>query len=268
MKLVFDIGGTSMRLARVDGAALRDVKKAATPPEGEHGFETLCELIERLAPDEGIEAIVGGLAGVLHEDGTLLGSPNLPGWSGFPLARRLQERFHIPVIIHNDSLLAALGEARYGAGRAHRVVAHLRIGTGVGGARIVQGKLEAHAKGFEPGHQVIDLSRGATLESLVGGASLARKYGASPSTLTREAYREATRALSIGVWNLIVHWSPDVVVLGGSLMNEETAYRLADVRIETEKLRTVLAQLPEIRVGTLGDDAGLYGAVALLAENV
>lgn len=268
MKIVFDIGGTHIRVGRADGEALRDAKRAATPTDGERGFQTLCELIERLAPDEGVEAVAGGIAGILREDGAVIVSPNMPGWDGFPLAAKLTQHFHIPITVHNDALLAALGEARYGAGRGSRVVAHLRIGTGVGGARVVDGALEAHAKGFEPGHQVINLENGATLESMVGGSALAKRNGAPASALTHDVYRAATRALAAGVWNAIVHWSPDVVVLGGSLMNENTAFRITEVREETAKLRTVLPELPEIRVGTLGDDAGLYGAIALLVKNV
>lgn len=268
MRIVFDIGGTHIRVARAEGRAPRDVKRAATPPEAEKGYETLVMLIERVAGAEGIEAIVGGVAGVIREDGTIVASPNMPGWNGFTLGTRLFAQFHISVTVLNDVLLATLGEASRGAGRKHHVVAHLRIGTGVGGACVAGGKLDEHARGFEPGHQIVDYATGATLESLTGGAALARTHGVEPARLTHDVYRSATRALAAGVWNAIVHWSPDVVVLGGSLMNEETAYRLTEVHAEVEALCSVIPVLPEIRVGTLGDDAGLYGACAAFARTV
>ncbi len=262
-RIALDIGGTTLRVGRVEGGVLADVRRRATPETPEEAFDALGTLIEEVAGGA-VERIIGGIAGVIAVDGVVVSSPHLPRWNGFELGPKLAARFSCAVELHNDVDLATLGEAVYGAGKGARVVAHLRIGTGVGGSRVVDGLLEQHAYGFEPGHQVIELGSGATLESLVGGASLTQKYGAEPAAIAPEAYRALTPALAAGVWNAIVHWSPDVIVLGGSLVNDANGFHAEDVRGEVEKFRRVLPALPEIRLGTLGDDAGLYGASALL----
>lgn len=263
MRIVFDIGGTHMRVARAEGAALSDVMHAATLPEPRDALDALITLVMRVRGDRAVQSIVGGVAGVISSDGVVLSSPNLPAWEGFAIGARLAERFETSVEVRNDADLAGLGEAQYGAGRGARIVAHLRIGTGVGGTRIVDGTIDAHAHGFEPGHQVLDISSGATLESLVGGAALQKKYGAPAESLTRDIFDTLTPVVAVGVWNAIVHWSPDVLVLGGSLVHDTTAFRISDVQEGVKKVCRVIPSLPEIRIATLGDVAGLYGAAAL-----
>lgn len=268
VRVVFDIGGTHMRVARAEGVVPSGSKKAATPLAGADGLETLVSLIERVAEGDAIEAIAGGVAGVVDKEGTILSSPNLLGWNSLAIGAHLTKHFSVPVRVENDASCAALGEALSGAGRGSRIVAHLRLGTGVGGARIVDGTIDAHTYGFEPGHQIVSMESGATLESLIGGSALAKKYGVPPQTLSREVWDALTPALAAGIWNVITLWSPDVIVLGGSLLGDGTTFQLADVRTAVEKFRQVVPVLPEIRVGTLGDEAGLYGAAALLSVSV
>lgn len=265
--IAFDIGGTMLRVGRVEGDALGDIRRAPTPVSPGEALALVSGFIEELAKGEAVGRIAGGIAGVITEDGVIVTSPHLPAWNGFELGAELGARFSCKVELHNDADLATLGEARYGAGKGARVVAHLRLGTGVGGSRVAGGMLEEHAYGFEPGHQIIDMSENATLESFVGGASLAKRFGAAPPAISAEDYRAQVPALAAGIWNAIVHWSPDVVVLGGSLVNDANGFHIEDARAELEKFRHVLPALPELRAGALGDDAGLYGALALLSRN-
>ena len=265
-RIVFDIGGSHLRLARVDGDTLSAALKIDTPPLPEEALETIATLIERIAPGESVEVIFGAVAGVIGENGVVLASPNLPRWEGFPLGKNLEERFHSRASIVNDAAAEGVGEAHFGAGKGFPIVAYLTLGTGVGGARIVDGTVDRYAQGFEPGHQIIEAARGMTLESLIGGAALTRTHGAPPETLPRDEWEKLTKFLAVGIWNTIVHWSPDVVVLGGSLMNETTAFRLAEVTRAVESCRRVVPTLPPIKVAALGDQAGLGGARVLLGD--
>lgn len=264
-RIVFDIGGSHIRVARADGAALGDVQRIDTPTEPDAALAALSLLIERISSGEPIEAIGGAVAGVIRE-GTVLSSPNLPEWNGFALAEALRSRFSTRVEVSNDAEIEGLGEALFGAGKGFPIVAYMTIGTGVGGARIVDGAVDRRSVGFEPGHQIIDIARGATLESLVGGAALKRKHGIQPATLPRFVWDELTPILAAGIWNAIVHWSPHVVVLAGSLLSEDTGFRLADVAKMVEKYRSVIPAVPPIRSGVLGDKAGLSGALALIGD--
>lgn len=260
MNIVFDIGGTNMRLARADGGTISEPLMLATPPRQDEGLRVLSEAITSLANEK--PRVAGGVAGVL-EDGVLYRSPNLPGWDGARIAEALAPVAK-DVQVRNDAALACLGEARYGAGKDARIVAYLSVGTGVGGARAVNGVLDPAAYNFEPGHQIVDATTGATLEELVAGGPLTKQLGMPPEQLPREELEKRMPILAAGIVNALMLWSPDVLVLGGSVVNDETGYRLKPLIEEIAQRQKMFPKLPEIRRAELGDQSALYGAMALL----
>jgi predicted NBD/HSP70 family sugar kinase len=146
----------------------------------------------------------------------------------------------------------------------------MRVGTGVGGACVDRRQIEPSLIGFEPGHQVIDLDpvtlEYRTLEYYVGGAMIRQREKRHPKDVPRHVYNRLTPYLACGVWNAIDHWRPDVVVLGGGVMNEANGFRINEVRVELEKIHAqigVIPELPPIVAGELGDDAALMGATLL-----
>src|SRR3990167_11312363 len=82
---------------------------------------------------------------------------------------------------------------------------------------------------FEEGHQIMDVKEGRELEELVSGRAFEKRYGVHPSKAPREGYAEMTPVLAAGIYNMILHWSPEVFVLGGGMMNEDNGYRLSDI---------------------------------------
>ena len=260
-KIVFDIGGTSMRVASVVDDTLVNIKKVATPQDPEEGSLLLQKIITEIAGGSEIESIVGGVPGIIGERGQLLKLPNLKKWEEYDLIGSLQKGGCPDVRIYNDSLLAGLGEARYGSGKGYSVVGYIGVGTGVGGAKIVDGKIGTER--FAPGHQIINSELGTTLEDVASGQALFKKFGATPAEIDKSVFDERTLDLAAGIYNVLLLWSPEVLVLGGSLINND---RFETNRIieELEKLNTTLPKLPDVRKALFGDDAGLHGARALL----
>lgn len=265
MKVVFDIGGTNMRVAGVKEGSLGDEIKVETPANFQSGLSRLQEIIKKAGGDETIEGLAGGMAGVITSEGKIEFSPNLPGWLGSELGGQLRDKVCPKVIIKNDADVAALGEATFGAGQGRQVVAYLGIGTGVGGGRIVDGKIDRGKYGFEPGHQIIE--NNSTLEDFVSGGAIEKKYKRTPQELPSETIAELTAKLAVGIQNTILFWSPDVLILGGSLINEGDTYKLADIVSELKKLPKVFPSLPEIKKAQLGNKAGLWGALTLLQSS-
>ncbi len=263
-KIVFDIGGSNLRVAHVESGSIGAEKIMPTPKNPKDALAVFIESIEQVTGGEKVTAIAGGIAGVIDNFGTVLKSPNLPEWKDFPLAKLFAEHFSIPVTVRNDAEMAGLGEACYGAGSNHSIVAYLGIGTGVGGTRIVGRMPTPHIFGFEPGQQILDTVNKTTLESLIGGASLTKKYNLQACDLPRSVWNELTSVFAAGIMNTIVHWSPDVVVLGGSLMNEDNGFRVGDITDALEKLPSIYLKLPPLLRARLGDKSGLYGALATL----
>lgn len=275
MIIVFDIGGTHMRVAAsADGAAFGEPIVLDTPADFEHGVTLLSETIHQLAP-EAITTIVGGIAGPLDKQrGVITNAPNLSGWNNQPLRDRLAEEFHVPVVLENDTALVGLGEATVGAGKGNGIVAYVTLSTGVNGVRIVDGAIDRNARGFEIGHQIVSSEHincptcnvPGHLEGLIGGRSLEARFGKPPAQLKREdpkIWDDVLHYAAIGVHNMLLHWSPDVVVIGGGMSRDIEASVLEAL---VRSLMKIWPTIPPIVPAKLGDLGGLHGGLELARQ--
>ena len=271
MYLLFDIGGTKMRLARGEDGIVGEPRIIATPRSFTDGIAVIQKTAMEIGRGAPFHSICGGIAGVLNPKKTQLAcAPHLSGWVRKPLSARLSRIFGAPAFLENDAALAGLGEARYGAGRGYGIVMYYTVGTGVGGVRIVNGAIDRAAYGFEPGHQIImrcSASRRpgrAHLEEYVSGSGIAFRYQMDPSHIHEEKiWNDIAVWLAHGLYNSMVHWSPEVIVLGGGLMLHK-AISLKVVRETVHALSCIYPKVPRIKRATLGDMSGLYGALALV----
>lgn len=71
-KIVFDIGGTNMRVARVQGDSLQNVLKIPTPKEAEDGVAALLHAMRQISDGEKVESVSGGMAGIISREGSVL----------------------------------------------------------------------------------------------------------------------------------------------------------------------------------------------------
>ncbi|NOZ26048.1 MAG: ROK family protein [Nitrospirae bacterium] len=267
-----------MRLAAsADGTALDAVKKLPTPKGFEEGIEAFKEAALELARGERIDAVVGGIAGPLDKDKTMaVGGPNIPGWWNKPLKDALERALRTVAHIENDAAIGALGEAIYGAGRGYPIVVYITVSTGVGGARVVNGRIDDAAMGFEPGAQIIDAgnalcpgwSERGYLINYVSGADIERQCGKKPYEITDEKFwDERARFLAYGLNNVTVLWSPDIIVLGGSMMNE-IGIPIERVRHYLKEALNIFPSPPVVEKAELGDELSLYGALAYIGQNL
>ncbi len=267
MKILFDIGGTKTRIARVIDADTFDVPVVfQTPKNFDEGIELLKNNILKISKEEKITHIAGGIAGLFDQNkGVILSGNNLIGWIDKPVRSELAKLFGAEVIMDNDAALVGLGEAVYGAGRGFDIVAYITVSTGVGGARIVNGEIDERSIGFEPGRQIID-SHGDTLENLVSGSAVLEKTGRKPEEINDPRLWDGlAKVLAYGLNNIVVNWSPSVIVLGGSMMND-----VGISIIDTEKyLKGALKSfpvIPPLRRASLGDFGGLHGGLVKLRK--
>lgn len=286
MYLLFDIGGTNMRLAvSEDGHVIAKTEIVPTPRAYEEGIKLFVETARHLlGPNEKkLISVIGGIAGpVDHKNNLLLGGPNLPDWVGKPFgadvgaalaafgevdstsgandANNANRASGVPVVLQNDASMAALGEAMVGAGKGFNIVAYITVGTGVGGARVVNGQIDASSVGFEPGHQMVDLHN--TLEDYVSGAAVEKRTGKKPKEITDSIFwDEIAKILAFGLANTVVHWSPDAIVLGGSMIVGDPAIPISAVEKHLQDILKIYPELPAIRKAKLGAVGGLLGAL-------
>ncbi|TSC86035.1 MAG: glucokinase [Microgenomates group bacterium Gr01-1014_16] len=224
MFVVFDIGGSKMRVGSVAGSKLTEVKVEETPQNYEFGIGRLAEMVGKP------ERLAGGIAGRWNREKTqLIGSRNLRDWENRQIKKDLEKMSGSEVILENDAVIGGLGEAKYGAGKNYDIVAYLVFGTGVGGARIVNKKLDVNYDGFEPGTMIVDYPQ--SLEDKVKERNNVEKW------------------LEVAVVNVKAMWSPEIIIIGGGL-----------------GLNLELPKNPMVVKAELGDQAGLWGGLALLEK--
>lgn len=248
-----------MRLAvSDDGKTIARTETYPTPTEDfEKGMEDFKKIADQLTSGEKIEAIAGGIALVFNEDRSIpISTSNLHGWVNKPLKQFLKDSFQSPVYLENDTAVVGLGEATFGAGVGSEIVTYLTVSTGLGGARIVDGKIDKTSVGFEPGHQIIVIDGKACH---CGGKGHLEAYVAG--SYNPQDWNEVEKYLAIGLNNVIVHWSPQVVILGGSVMKSISVENIKNYLAQD---LTIFPQAPEIILSKLGDEGGLRGALALL----
>jgi predicted NBD/HSP70 family sugar kinase len=274
MIILFDIGGTKMRLSySKDGTTLGEVRIAPRPESFDEAMELFIATAKEFAGDETIEAIAGGIAGIVDsEKGVIVDAPNISAdWIGKPFAETLSHALGAPVFMANDAAIVGLGEAVVGAGEGNGIVAYITVSTGVGGARIVRGDIDEHAFGFEPGHQIIDadatvypeMEKPYDLEDMISGSGVEKRLKKKPYEIPQEdlLWDELAKYLAIGLHNINLQWSPDIFVLGGMMMIGDPNIPLASVEKEFKKLQDVMPTLPPIVLAELDDIGGLHGAL-------
>lgn len=298
--IALDLGGTNLRVAAVgeDGALLLLHREQTAAREGpEPLIRRIQAAIDRIAADvSGSGGVVRGVAlgapGIISiRDGTVVASPNLPGWRDVPLRDRVAAAVGLPVILENDANAAAYGEYWRGAGAGCQSMVLLSLGTGVGGGLVLSGELWRGADGMageighvtvEPGGRTCRCGNSGCLETYASATGIVdtyRELAKSDEYLTaeevhrrahegdanaRQSYREAGRSLGVAFAALVNLLNPERIIIGGGVL---PAWDLFMPTAEQEMRRRAFAA-PADRVrfapAALGDMAGVTGAGGLL----
>ncbi len=262
MYLLFDIGGTKTRLAiSNDLTSFDDPIIIDTPQNFTEGILLIIENIKKLISGKKLKGAVGGMAGVFNKDRTkLLKSPNLPDWENKLIIYELERICGVKPEIYNDCDLTALGEATFGAGKEGKIVAYMTVSTGVGGSLIIDKKLHPKTYGFEPGHIIINSETGETLQDLIGGKNLERKYGIPAKDIKDpKVYDYITKILGVALHNITLIWSPDTIVMGGGISKDLDMEEIEEAIGSNMKM---FPEVPRVKHAELGMLNGLWGALA------
>jgi glucokinase len=154
-----DIGGSKILAGVVDSSGnVVELRRRPTPGHDVAAVEnTIVELVQELQALYDVAAVGIGAAGFVDASrSTVMFSPHL-AWRDEPLRARVSSRLTIPVVVDNDANTTALGESRFGAGANHRFVLCITLGTGIGGAIVIDGRVFRGANGMagEFGHMQV-----------------------------------------------------------------------------------------------------------------
>lgn len=292
-----DIGGTKIAVGMVDGDG-RVLARRETPTFADLGYAKALErttgLLREVAQAAGTE-ITGigiGSTGPIDPFTGEIGDVNFfASWRGSNFVEDLNRLFRVTVAIENDGDASALGEAGWGAGRNKSRLIYITVGTGIGGGIILDGKLYRGVDGAHPevGHHVIDASGPPCLcgfhgcwESLAAGPAMvswmetvcgpeypyrtsltAKKIcelAVAGDELAKRAVEREAHYLGLGLANLVVLFTPDTIVLGGSVMKSADLFMEGIRKVIRESCRYVPFEKTELAMASLGEDANLIGA--------
>lgn len=152
-----DVGGTKIAggVVAVDGEVLATIRRDSHAKERQAIIDTIVEVVRELKNDFPACATVGiGAAGFIAEDRNTIAHGTNLDWTGLRLGDAISERVGMPVVVENDANAFGWAEVRFGAAQGKRNALVVAIGTGVGGAVVVDGRLLRGARGFaaEIGH--------------------------------------------------------------------------------------------------------------------
>jgi glucokinase len=287
--LAIDLGGTKASFAVVDsqGAVLSRSKRPSHEGATAIGFDALTATAAETARAAGLTWADVRAAGVvvpgIYSAATgRAWAPNLWGRDEVPLLAELRTRLPVPIVIDSDRSGCVLGEAWQGAARDSTDVVFLAVGTGIGAGILSRGRLVRGSGGIagavgwfalDPRWRE-DYGRMGSFEAEAAGPALARRFGAASAEDVAEAARRGDAAarhavdetvewLAMGIANLISALNPQVVVLGGGLMQAADLF-LEPVRDAVLRwAQPVAAGQCRIELTRLGEDAALFGAARL-----
>lgn len=309
-----DLGGTNIR-ALVFDADMGVMGRQEVPTHAQEGAQKVIRrmaecvraALERAGVSVAEVAGVGvGAAGLTDRwSGTVLLASNL-GWRDVPVAGLLsRELEEVPVVADKDTNVAALAEARLGAGQSFEHFLYVTAGTGIGGGLVLNGALYRGATGGagDVGHIVVDpegppcgcgdhgcvevfasgggiVSR--TKEALLQGGQKAEASSLAAEGLTAEAVfvaaqkgdalaagvvRRAGEMLGLALADYVNINNPEAIVLGGGLLRAGELYREPVERELKRRALPALGEVVRLVPPGLGDDVGPIGAALLLAES-
>ncbi|MBW4642574.1 MAG: ROK family protein [Goleter apudmare HA4340-LM2] len=281
-----DVGGTAIKLGRFsqDGTCLKSLTLATPQPATPAAvLAVVVDAIAQIDPDNQAVAIGVGTPGPADAAGRIAKiAINLPDWYEVPLADWLEAKTGKPTIVANDANCAGLGETWLGAGRHFQNLILLTLGTGVGGAIIIDGKLFIGHQGaagelglitFNPDGPMCKSGNQGSLEQYTSVTAIRRYTGKEPAELGALAQAGDPKALTFwqkygkelgtGLASLIYVLTPEAIVIGGGVY---ASFKFFFPAMQAEIERRVM---PTSRVGLqilpaeLGNTAGMLGAAKL-----
>lgn len=284
-----DLGGTAIKLGRftASGDCLQELTVPTPQPATPAAVaDAMAQAVTAVDPHHEAKAIGLGTPGPADAAGRVARvAINLAGWQDVPIADWLEDKTGLPTVVANDANCAGLGEVWLGAGRAYQDVIMLTLGTGVGGAIILNGELFVGRQGtagelglitLNPeGHPCNSGNRGS-LEQHCSVQAIRRQTGFTPADLAAKAkggdeaaiayWQTYGRNLGCGLASLVYVLTPEAIILGGGISAAADLFLPATLaELKTRVLPSSWEDC-QIVIAALGNRAGMAGAAKLALQ--
>ena len=285
--LVFDFGGTTVKYSLWTGDKLLEVSSFPTPKTWEGTKEKLVEIKAHFEKDYALKGAAFSFPGCIdQEKGEILGYSAIKYIHHFPVKAELEKLLDLPIALENDANCAALAEVWSGVAIGKKNILFVVVGTGVGGAIVIDGKIHAgsHLYGGEWGFAYLEFDgkfKQQTLSGLGTAVCMAERYcdsigvprltfsGKEVFELAKQGDENAIREvetfyryLSIGLFNLQMSFDPEVIIIGGGISASQEIVTNLEDGVNDLILR---ANVKDFKATLLAchykNDANLIGAV-------
>jgi glucokinase len=284
-----DIGGTHLKLGRFDsrGAELQSLMISTPHPAiPEQVLQAVKAAIAQLDPQDNSHAIGIGTPGPADPTGRIARlAINLPDWINVPVADWIEAKLGKPCTIANDANCAGMGEAWLGAGRSRRDFVLLTLGTGVGGAIILNQKLfvgqggaagELGSMSFDPNGHLCNSGNRGSVEQQLCIRAIERRTGKTPEILGKLAqqgdpealafWQAYGRDLGIAAATLIYILTPEAIVIGGGISASSDFFFPAALSEIYDRVNGPSRGNVQLLRAELGNRAGSIGAAKLALD--
>lgn len=275
MKLAIDLGGTNIRIARVENGQCLDYRSVPCPAHEEAAvvIGRLSQLITELLDERvtgigiGVPSIVDARAGIVYD------VANIASWKEVRLKEILEEQFHLPVAVENDCNCFALGECLFGEGRPYSDMVGVTLGTGVGAGIIIGRRLYGGL--YQGAGEICSLPYlDADFEHYCSSFFFRRK-GKTGSEWAEKAFQGDEEALA--VWDefgshigqlvkaIMFTYAPQLIVFGGGISSAFSLFKEGMERSMTDFPYKRISERTKIAISSL-KNANLLGASCLEEE--
>lgn len=288
--LAIDIGGTKIKYGcfSIDGKVVAIDAFSEIDTEAKKDtfniIDKLKEIVDKLKCREEISGIAISTAGTVNPyTGVIVqANDNLPGYTATPLKALVESEFELPCIVENDVNCALIGELAFGNHYVTDSAVMLTIGTGVGGA-IYLNKQLYRGVSFSAGEVGYSTLNGVNIEEMISSRALVKQAQVVFKDTTIDGYwifqeikagNESVyqlldsylNDLSTYIKNIISLLNPEVIILGGGIMEQEEIIKPILLDKIAAYPNAYVLNHTRLSFAQLGNKAGMYGAVAIFKE--
>ena len=254
-----DIGGTKTLVAtfNIEGKLINSIKFMT--PTSFQEFKTKLESSYQSLGSPILKLVCAACPGRLDRNkGIAIAFGNL-NWVNIPIRDDLESIFNCPVIIENDAKLAGLYETNE-LGSKYRKVLYLTISTGIGGALIIDSKIDKDFENIEPGQILLEFEgKLQRWEHFASGKAISLRYHQQASEIRDpKIWSEIAHNIALGLIDLIALYTPSVIIIGGGVGAHLEKFK--DKLVKDLKIyQNSLIEIPPIIKAKNAEEAVIYG---------
>lgn len=282
MILVLDIGGTQIKagLMSSKGEMIEKLKfDTNTKQDNFNMLNRISEIIDKIIAKNEIKGVAISTAGVVdyNKGKIVFANKNIPNYTGTEISKYIFEKYGLVSTVENDVNCALLGEMSLLKFEKVNNAVMFTIGTGVGGAILLNGELFRGAT-FSAGEVGYTIQNGENIETIASTTSLVNnvknridnenidgfwifEQAKQGNQICKEEIDKLLENLAILINNVVSIINPDVIILGGGIMEQEAYIRpIIESKLNNILKNELVKNSLKIEFAKLGNDAGMFGA--------